>query len=147
MKKSTKVTTIESNEFVRVYTPIETLRDIPNHPEKFISRTDLFVDSAVLQAVSVTESTKTIDFSLGNISYITLESNVTLSFINPSVGVYIFYLRQDATGSRTVTWPSNVKWPNAAAPTLTTTALAWDIVTLMYDGLYFSATSTLNFVA
>ena len=40
-------------------------------------------------------------------------------------------LVQDATGSRTVTWPSSVDWGTTGAPTLTTTASKADVVTLM----------------
>jgi len=41
-------------------------------------------------------------------------------------------LHQDATGSRTVTWPGSVKW-SGGAPTLTTTASAVDI--LVFESL------------
>lgn len=35
---------------------------------------------------------------------------------------FVLYLKQDATGGRTVTFPSNVKWPGDTAPVLTATA-------------------------
>lgn len=41
-------------------------------------------------------------------------------------------LVQDATGSRTVTWPTNVKWPNDITPTLTAVANGADMVTLQW---------------
>lgn len=41
---------------------------------------------------------------------------------------------QDATGSRTVTWPANVKFAGSVAPTLTTTANKTDTFTFVYDG-------------
>lgn len=41
---------------------------------------------------------------------------------------------QDATGSRTMTWPSNFKFAGATAPTLTTTANRRDIFRFRYDG-------------
>jgi hypothetical protein len=37
---------------------------------------------------------------------------------------------QDATGSRTITWPGSVKWGNAGAPTLTTTASKMDMISI-----------------
>lgn len=42
-------------------------------------------------------------------------------------------LRQDATGNRTVTWPSAtfLKWPGGAAPALTTTASRVDWLTFI----------------
>lgn len=39
-------------------------------------------------------------------------------------------LTQDGTGSRTVTWPSNVKWPGGTAPTISTAAGAQDYLEL-----------------
>jgi hypothetical protein len=104
------------------------------------------IGAPVSSTISSSGSASTVDLSLGNCLFITLNGNITLSLVNAKVGVYILQLKQDATGSRTVTWPSNVKWPAATAPTLTTTSGAWDFVTLVYDGTYFSGTSTLNFV-
>lgn len=43
-------------------------------------------------------------------------------------------LAQDATGGRTVTWPSNVKFAGGTAPTLTTTAGATDVFNFVYRG-------------
>lgn len=81
-----------------------------------------------------TDSTAThaIDCDTGTIHKVTLTANCTLSFTNvPSGGFGItLELIQDATGSRTVTWPSSVTWAGGTAPTLTTTASAVDVVTL-----------------
>ena len=77
----------------------------------------------------------TIDWTLGNKAKVTMTGNATLTFTAPA-GETNLLLRivQDATGSRTITWPAAVLWPAGAAPTLTTTANAIDIVTLYYDG-------------
>jgi hypothetical protein len=59
---------------------------------------------------------------------ITLTANCALTFPTAARGKKIrLALRQDATGSRTVTWPVVVKWPGGTAPTLTTTASAVDL--------------------
>lgn len=115
--------------------------------ESIISAKDVrsFMNGNPLNAPTI-GATTIVDFNKGPLVYLTLEQNTTLSFVGELPGVYVIYVKQDATGSRTVTWPSNIKWPDNTAPTLTTTALAWDVVTLLYDGLYFSGTSTLNFV-
>ena len=43
--------------------------------------------------------------------------------------------KQDATGGRTITWPTGTKWSGGSAPPATTTANAIDIWTVMtYDG-------------
>ncbi len=93
----------------------------------------------------------TIDWDTGNTHLSTLTGNCTFTFSNPKDGGrYLIALKQDGTGSRTVTWPSNVKWPSGTAPTLTTTAGHVDIVTLVYiagigaSGNYLAA-STLDF--
>jgi hypothetical protein len=65
----------------------------------------------------------TIDLANGSVQYLTLTGNVTYTFPTPVAGrSFILIQRQDATGGRTVTWPSSVDWPGAVAPTLTSTA-------------------------
>lgn len=85
-------------------------------------------------------SALTLDLSAANTFDTTLTANCTLSFINPpasgELGEWTIILRQDATGSRTVTWPASVKWQAAdgtnsgSAPTLYTAATAEDVITL-----------------
>jgi hypothetical protein len=81
-------------------------------------------------------STITPDLSAGNIFEITLDGNKT--FANPSnlvpYTIYTFIVKQDATGSRTITWGSVYQWANGTAPALTTGANAVDIVTFISDG-------------
>jgi len=80
-------------------------------------------------------ATVTWDTSQGRIATLTLGGNRTLAApTNLRVGVYILYLIQDATGSRTVTWNSVFKWPGGVAPTLTTTASAKDLISFISDG-------------
>lgn len=65
----------------------------------------------------------TIDLANGTVQYLTLTGNCTYTFPTPVAGKsFILIQRQDATGGRTVTWPSTVDWPGATAPTLTSTA-------------------------
>ena len=65
----------------------------------------------------------------------TLNGNCTLTITVPApAGVLRLWLIQDATGSRTVTWPATVKWAGGTAPTLTTTPAKTDIISLMWDG-------------
>jgi len=98
------------------------------------------------EPVIATGSTLQLDFANALLFDITLTANATFTFVNASPGVYIIKLTQGGSGSYTVTFPSSVKWAGGSAPTLTTTVGAWDYITLIYDGTYFSATSTLNFV-
>lgn len=67
---------------------------------------------------------------------ITLTANCTITFMQAATGKnFAVALKQDATGSRTVTWPATVKWSGGTAPTLTTTAGKIDTFSfLCYDG-------------
>jgi len=93
----------------------------------------------------------TVDLSTANIFNITMTGNCTFTFTNPPAsGVsysFMLILTQDATGSRTATWPASVKYPNASTPTLTTTATKTDIlnfITVNGGTTYFGALSLAN---
>jgi len=88
-----------------------------------------------------------IDFELGKLCIVNMTGNVTFSFNAKDPDVYILKLKQDATGGRTFTFPSSVKWTDAITPTFSTTANAWDVVTLLWDGQYFSGVLTPNISA
>ena len=69
----------------------------------------------------------TLDLANGTVQIITLTGNCVYTFPTPVAGKSFTLIHlQDATGSRTVTWPSTVDWPSATAPTLTATALRGD---------------------
>ena len=91
-------------------------------------------------------SSTSIDLSTGNVFTINLSANITsLTTSNAAVGTYLIKFVQDATGSRTVSFPAAWKWAGGVAPTLTTSASKLDIVTLVYDGTLFYATIIKNF--
>ena len=69
----------------------------------------------------------TLDLANGTVQIITLTGNCVYTFPTPVAGKSFTLIHlQDATGSRTVTWPATVDWPSATAPTLTATALKAD---------------------
>ena len=69
----------------------------------------------------------TLDLANGTVQIITLTGNCVYTFPTPVAGKSCTLIHlQDATGSRTATWPSTVDWPSATAPTLTATALRAD---------------------
>lgn len=69
----------------------------------------------------------TFNLNSSNVQQTTLGGNRTLAVSNVSVGQrFMIKLKQDGTGSRTVTWFSGIKWPGNTVPTLTTTANYWD---------------------
>ena len=86
-----------------------------------------------------TTSAYTINLSSGTLFNLTLTANCTYTFpSSPVAGLqFILMQKQDATGSRTATWPSNVRWAGGTAPTPTTTASRTDVFTFIYEGTYW----------
>ena len=113
---------------------------------KFISYKEVVVSN------TITTNTHTIDLSLSNVFDLTLaNAAITLTFSNPpaSGNAYSFtlYCKQDATGSRVITWPATVKYPNASTPTMSTGANKIDIFSFFtLDGgtIYAGALSLAN---
>jgi len=76
----------------------------------------------------------TLDLTNGTVQIITLTGNATITMPTATSGKsFIMFLKQDATGSRTVTW-STVKWAGGTAPTITSTASRMDILSFFADG-------------
>ena len=72
--------------------------------------------------------TITFDMNAGNVHKVTLGGNRTLAVSNVEAGQsFVITLIQDATGSRTVTWFSDINWDQNVVPTLTTTATRADV--------------------
>jgi len=79
-----------------------------------------------------------IDWAQGVWQRLTLNGNKTITFANAATGhKLILVLAQDATGSRTVTWPAGTKWEGGTAPVLSSAGGAVDIVAFISDGTSF----------
>jgi hypothetical protein len=99
-----------------------------------VARTDTVQTFTVAQRGSITTltdgATITPDFALNNHYQVTLGGNRTLA--NPTNVVAgqsgVIRVVQDGTGSRTLAYGSNWKFSNGAAPVLTTTANAVDLL-------------------
>jgi len=80
--------------------------------------------------------TSTLDLSLGNQHDITMPAgNITIAISNATVGQkFIVTITQDATGSRTVTWFTTIKWTDGSEPTLTTTGSKRDTFGFIVTG-------------
>lgn len=95
-------------------------------------------------------ATIAVDWNSGNVHYVVIgATGRTVTFSNPKDGArYLLMVKQDGTGSRTITsWPATILWAGGSAPTLTTTANKVDIIGCVYDGTntkYYCSTS-LNF--
>jgi hypothetical protein len=76
----------------------------------------------------------TLSLTNGTVQIITLTGNATITMPTAAVGKsFLLILRQDATGSRSVTW-TTVNWAGATAPTITGTASKQDIYSFFSDG-------------
>jgi len=76
----------------------------------------------------------TLALTNGTVQIITLTGNATITMPTATSGKsFLLMLKQDGTGSRTVTW-STVKWPAGTAPTITSTASKQDIFSFFADG-------------
>lgn len=97
----------------------------------YVVRDGAFESFEQLLVTAASGAALEVDFSLGNLRDITLTDNCVLTFVG-LVGVVrsTFILRQDATGSRTVTWPASVIWPGGTPPTLSTAVGAVDLIRL-----------------
>ena len=86
-------------------------------------------------AITFHATAMTIDLSLSNAFRLTMTANVTTAptLSNPHDGQTInIHITQDATGSRTMTWPSSFIWEGGSPGVLSTTANAVDLLVLTY---------------
>jgi hypothetical protein len=83
----------------------------------------------------------TLALTNGTFQIITLTGSATITMPTATSGKsFILLLKQDGTGSRTVTW-STVKWPGGTAPTITATASKQDIYSFFADGTNWYGTT------
>ena len=79
----------------------------------------------------------TITFNIdtnGGIQSVTLGGNRTLAVTITSNRAFVLALKQDGTGTRTVTWFSGILWAGGSAPTLTTTINKTDTLGFIRTG-------------
>jgi len=99
----------------------------------------IFTNGYTEETVTANTSTAyTIDLANGSVQVLTLTGSCTFTFPTATAGKsFMLLLKQDATGSRTVTWPASVKWPASTAPTITSTASKGDKYVFTGDGTYW----------
>jgi len=107
-----------------------------------------FTATQNFNATALTDaSTIAWDASANQVTSVTLGGNRTLGAATNQIdgGVYVLSVIQDGTGSRTLSFNSNYKFAAAAAPTLTTTANARDVIVFLSNGTnMFEIGRTLN---
>lgn len=98
-------------------------------------------------------ATYTADISAGNVFNLILNSaTCVLTFSNATARgtmcSFTLILKQDATGGRIITWPSNVIWSDAVVPLLTPVASRFDYFvfqTINGGGLWFASVAGQNY--
>jgi len=87
------------------------------------------------------------DVAANQVARVTLAGNRTLS--NPTGAVagatYLLIVKQDATGSRTLAFGTNYKFPGGSAPAMSTTANATDVLSFVFDGTNMLGVAQKNF--
>jgi len=88
------------------------------------------------------------DLSQNQVAKVTLAGNRTLSNPTNAVdgAVYILVVKQDATGSRTLSFSSDYKFAGGTAPTITTTASKADVLTFICEGTSLIGVASQNFL-
>lgn len=91
----------------------------------------------LLSVVAASGAAQTLDVRTATCFDVTLTANCTFTFAGVAASgstlanAFTLVLRQDATGSRTVTWPGSVKWPGGAAPVISSGASKVDVYSFM----------------
>lgn len=98
-------------------------------------------------AVTFSATAMTLDCTRSNVFTTTFTANVTTAptISNPQDGQTInWFITQDATGSRLMTWPTSFKWPGASAGVLSTAANSVDLLVATYrssTGFWYASLS------
>jgi len=90
-----------------------------------------YVESVV--AIGNSSTSQTLSLTNGTVQTVTMTGNCTFTMPTATAGKSFVLIVSSGAGGFTGTFTS-VKWPNNGAPTLTTTASRWDILTFFADG-------------
>jgi hypothetical protein len=73
-------------------------------------------------------ATVTANMNTSRLNFVQIAGNRTIAFSNVvTKRPFGLFVQQDATGGRTVTWPSGISWPGGTPPTLSTGGNATDL--------------------
>lgn len=90
-----------------------------------------YVESVV--TIGNSGTSQTLSLTNGTVQTVTMTGNCTFTMPTATAGKSFILIVSTGAGSYTGTFTS-VKWPSNTAPTLTTTASRWDILTFVADG-------------
>jgi hypothetical protein len=105
--------------------------------------------SFVVNAAGTVNGSVTPVLTAGAIQIFTLSGDTTFNSPTnspaPKGATYIWVVKQDATGGRTLTWDSVYKFPAGVAPVLTAAANAVDVFSVAFDGATYYVIQTADF--
>lgn len=90
-----------------------------------------YLESVV--AIGNSGTSQTLSLTNGTVQTVTMTGNCTFTMPTATAGKSFILIVSTGAGGFTGTFTS-VKWPSNTAPTLTTTASRWDILTFVADG-------------
>lgn len=98
-----------------------------NFQDLLLQRPEIRDYSETVATPTILNGTLTLNLETANVFNVVHNANIaTLDILNPPIsgkcGSFTLHLTQDATGGRTLTFPSSVKWAGGTAPTLNTAA-------------------------
>ncbi len=107
-----------------------------NMQDAVLSRPELRDYAETSPVPDISSGSLTLDLETGNVFEVVLTEDVTsLILAHPPAagraGSCSIILRQDATGGRTLAWPSAVKWAGGSPPPITSAADAIDVYALI----------------
>ena len=105
-----------------------------NHTHTSLDLTGL---TETRSTVSATGAATSLDLSTGLYFVVNLSANTTLSFTNPpasgKVASITILATQDATGGRTIAWPTGTKWTGGTQPVQSTAANSVSVYSLFTE--------------
>ena len=122
-----------------------------NYGDFEISRAEL-KDYSETKTAPAAAATIDLDLTTGNVFEAIIDQNTTFTFSNPPVtgklGSFTLFLKQDATGGWTHTWPASVDWEAGTTPTFSNAANLIDVISFMtMDGgtVWYGFVGGINF--
>lgn len=126
------MTTLVPGAMLAAGAAVANLGYTPVNPATPVAMTAAYTTPA---SVTFHATAMSLNCDASNVFTTTLTANVTVAptLSSPNDGQTInWFLTQDATGSRTMTWPTSFKWPSGTPVALSTAANAVDLLVATY---------------
>lgn len=125
------------------------LNDTQIYGDLLVTRNVVSPISQYFEATSVVHSSTsdyTLDLDYNQVHILTAEESFTIDVTNIRNGcTYILILKQDGTGSRSISWSSSFDWSGGVAPTLSSGADEVDVLTFIGGNETLYGVASLDF--